>query len=164
MKATLSNYRQSPRKVALVAGLIRGKKVSDAMSAVRFAVKRASNPIEKLLNSAIANAKNMGVENPMDLFVTEIRVDKGIVLKRFMPRARGSSAQILKRSSHIYLTLGASASHGNKPVKGKQVDASKVGIAEAPVKAAGKATAKKASKAPKAESKAKAPKTKKVTK
>ncbi|MFM2383782.1 MAG: hypothetical protein RIQ72_354 [Candidatus Parcubacteria bacterium] len=158
MKATLSNYRQSPRKVALVAGLIRGKKVSDAMSAVRFAVKRASNPIEKLLNSAIANAKNMGVENPMDLFVTEIRVDKGIVLKRFMPRARGSSAQILKRSSHIYLTLG------DKPVKGKQADASKVGIAEAPVKAAGKTTAKKASKEPKAESKAKAPKTKKVTK
>jgi large subunit ribosomal protein L22 len=174
MKAILSNYRQSPRKVALVAGLIRGKKVSDAMSAVRFAVKRASNPIEKLLNSAIANAKNMGVENPMDLFVTEIRVDKGIVLKRFMPRARGSSAQILKQSSHIYLTLGASASHGNKPVKGKQTDANKVGIAEAHSEAADKKTAKtvakKASKVAKAESKApglaqtKAPKTKKVTK
>jgi large subunit ribosomal protein L22 len=150
MKATLSNYRQSPRKVALVAGLIRGKKVSDAMSAIRFAVKRASNPMEKLLNSAIANAKNMGVENPMDLFITEIRVDKGIVLKRFMPRARGSSAQILKRSSHIYLTLG------DKPVKGKKADASKVGIAEAPVKATDKAAAKKAA--------VKAPKAKKVTK
>lgn len=155
MKATLSNYRQSPRKVALVAGLIRGKKVSDAMSAVRFAVKRASNPIEKLLNSAIANAKNMGIENPMDLFVTDIRVDKGIVLKRFMPRARGSSAQILKRSSHIYLTLG------EKPVKGKKAEASKIGTAEAPSK---EVAAKKAPKAPKAEVKAKATKAKKVTK
>lgn len=106
MKATLSNYRQSPRKVALVAGLIRGKKVSLALNALKFATKRASNPIEKLLNSAIANAKNAGVDKPEDLYVNEIRIDKGIILKRFMPRARGSSAPIWKRSSHIYLVLG----------------------------------------------------------
>lgn len=109
MKATLTNYRQSPRKVALIAGLIRGKKVSDALSTLRFAVKRASNPVEKLLNSAIANAKHGGIDNPLELYVSEIRVDKGMVLKRYMPRARGSSAQILKRSSNIYLTLGEKA-------------------------------------------------------
>lgn len=151
MKATLTNYRQSPRKVALVAGLIRGKKVSDALSTLRFAVKRATGPVEKLLNSAIANAKNMGVENPMDLFVTEIRVDKGIVLKRFMPRARGSSAQILKRSSNVYLTLGNTRSIAQKAA------ASKVGTVEAP-KVKAKATKKASTKA------VKAPKAKKVTK
>lgn len=113
MKAILTNYRQSPRKVGLIAGLIRGKKVSDALVALRFAVKRASSPMEKLLMSAVANAKNNGVDNPENLYVVEMRVDKGIVLKRFMPRARGNAAQILKRSSNIILTLG------EKPLKGK---------------------------------------------
>ena len=106
MKAILTNYRQSPRKVGLIAGLIRGKKVSDALVALRFAVKRASSPMEKLLMSAVANAKNNGVDNPENLYVVEMRVDKGIVLKRFMPRARGNSAQYIKRSSNIIITLG----------------------------------------------------------
>ncbi len=113
MKAILTNYRQSPRKVGLIAGLIRGKKVSDALTSLRFAVKRASSPMEKLLLSAVANAKNNGIENPESLYVVEMRVDKGIVLKRFMPRARGNAAQILKRSSNVILTLG------EKPQKGK---------------------------------------------
>jgi large subunit ribosomal protein L22 len=113
MKATLSNYRQSPRKVGLIAGLIRGKKVSDALTALRFAVKRASSPMEKLLLSAVANAKNNGVDNPENLYIVEMRVDKGTVLKRFMPRARGNAAQILKRSSNVILTLG------EKPLYGK---------------------------------------------
>lgn len=138
MKATLTNYRQSPRKVGLIAGLIRGKKVSDALTSLRFAVKRASSPMEKLLLSAIANAKNSGVDNPESLYVVEMRVDKGIVLKRFMPRARGNAAQILKRSSNIILTLG------EKPLKGKAQ--SKVAKASKSAEAAPAA----ASKAPKA--------------
>jgi len=146
MKATLSNYRQSPRKVGLVAGLIRGKKVSEALKALKFATKRASAPVEKLLLSAIANAKNAGVDNPMDLFVNEVRVDKGIVLKRYMPRARGSSSQILKRSSHVIITLGEKSS------KGKSSKADAVN-ADAP-KVAPKKAVKKASK----------PKTEKATK
>lgn len=127
MKAILTNYRQSPRKVGLIAGLIRGKKVSDALTSLRFAVKRASSPMEKLLLSAVANARNNGVENPESLYVVEMRVDKGIVLKRFMPRARGNAAQILKRSSNVILTLG------EKPLKGK--------AAQKAAKAAKKATA-----------------------
>lgn len=127
MKATLTNYRQSPRKVALIASLIRGKKVSDALIALRFAVKRASDPMEKLLRSAIANAKNAGVENPEDLFVDKITVDKGIVLKRFMPRARGSSAQILKRSSNVFISLAAKG--------GKKVEVTAPAVAEKAPKA-----------------------------
>lgn len=132
MKASLSNYRQSPRKVGLIAGLIRGKKVSDALVALRFAVKRASSPMEKLLLSAVANAKNNGVDNPENLYVVEVRVDKGIVLKRFMPRARGNAAQILKRSSNIILSLG------EKPAKGKAAKAKKA-AAEVAAPAAKKA-------------------------
>ncbi len=137
MKAILTNYRQSPRKVGLIAGLIRGKKVSDALTSLRFAVKRASSPVEKLLLSAVANAKNSGVDNPESLYVVEIRVDKGIVLKRFMPRARGNAAQILKRSSNVILTLG------EKPLKGKELRK-----ATAAAKSE-KAVAKAAAKAPK---------------
>lgn len=150
MKATLTNYRQSPRKVALVAGLIRGKKVSAALTALRFTTKRATDPIEKLLLSAVANAKNAGIDNPEELFVNEIRVDKGIILKRFMPRARGSSAPIWKRSSHVYITLGEKPTKGksNISVKAESVEvvkSEKASKAKAPKKIA------KAEKAPKAE-------------
>lgn len=135
MKAILTNYRQSPRKVALVAGLIRGKKAGDALVTLQFAIKRASNPIEKLLRSAIANAKNAGVDAPENLFVTEIRVDKGITLKRMMPRARGTSARILKRSSNVILTLSDVAPKKNgkttKVVKAKTAVAAPVKEAKA---------------------------------
>lgn len=115
MKATLSNYRQSPRKVALVAGLARGKTVSQALTNMQFANKRASAPVIKLLKSAVANAKNMGVAQPENLIVKEIRVDKGVTLKRIMPRARGSASRILKRSSNLLLVLGEATAKKAKP-------------------------------------------------
>ncbi len=146
MKAILTNYRQSPRKVGLIAGLIRGKKVSDALTSLRFAVKRASSPMEKLLLSAVANARNNGVENPESLYVVEMRVDKGIVLKRFMPRARGNAAQILKRSSKVILTLG------EKPLKGKAAQKA-AKAAKAAKKATAVAAPKPAPKAKKAKTK-----------
>jgi large subunit ribosomal protein L22 len=149
MKAILTNYRQSPRKVGLVAGLIRGKKVADALVSLQFATKRASDPMLKLLKSAIANAKNSGIDNPEALFVNEIRVDKGVVLKRFMPRARGSSARILKRSSNVILSLGEKRTKGTSSTKKAEV---------APAVASKKSiTVKKAVKAP-AKTKAKATK------
>ena len=106
MKASLYNYRQSPRKVRLVGDLIKGKSVNTALVELSFLPKRAALPIEKLLRSAVANAKQEGavVEK---LFVKSIAVDKGTVLKRSMPRARGSAARILKRSSHIAVELGS---------------------------------------------------------
>ncbi|MFA6999895.1 MAG: 50S ribosomal protein L22 [Candidatus Paceibacterota bacterium] len=104
MKAFLKNYRQSPRKVRLVADLIKGKRVSEAFTQLQNLPKRASLPIEKLLASAVANAKSAGI-NETDLYVANVTVNEGIVMKRSMPRARGSASRINKRTSHIMLTL-----------------------------------------------------------
>ncbi len=104
MKAFLKNYRQSPRKVRLVAGLIKGKRVADAFVHLNALPKRASLPIQKLLSSAVANAKQMGISEE-GLVIENVTVNKGIVMKRMMPRARGSGARINKRTSHVALTL-----------------------------------------------------------
>jgi large subunit ribosomal protein L22 len=104
MKAFLKNYRQSPRKVRLVASLIKGKSVTQAIAELDFLAKRAGLPIKKLLLSAIANAKQMGIESE-NLFIKELRVDKGIVMKRMMPAAMGTGHRINKRTSHINLLL-----------------------------------------------------------
>ena len=112
MKAFLKNYRQSPRKVRLVGDAVKGKNVADAMVYLSFLPKRAAEPIKKLIASAVANAKQAG-EQTDNLIISTITIDKGIVLKRMMPRARGSAFRINKRSSHIALTLGKK---GEKPV------------------------------------------------
>lgn len=104
MKAYLKNYRQSPRKVRLVASLLKGKKVEDALIELDFLAKRASMPIKKLLLSAISNAKNLGLEKE-NLFIKEFRVDKGITMKRIMPAAMGSAHRINKRTSNVFLIL-----------------------------------------------------------
>ncbi len=105
MKALLKNYRQSPRKVRLIADLVRGKSVSKALDTLKFVNKRASLPFMKLIRSAEANAKSQGA-NVDALIVKSVAVNKGTVLKRFMPRARGSAARINKRNSHITVELG----------------------------------------------------------
>lgn len=105
MKAFLKNYRQSPRKVRLVAGLIRGKNVNEAIVELDFLAKRAGLPMKKLLLSAISNAKQSGVEKE-NLFIKELRVDKGITMKRMMPAAMGSGHRINKRTSHLNIILG----------------------------------------------------------
>jgi len=109
MKAFLKNYRQSPRKMRLVADYIRGKKVETARILLDALPKRAALPIKKLLLSAMANAKNNaeGGVPASGLYVKEIRVDEGPSLKRHMPRAFGRSAQILKRTSHVSIHLAA---------------------------------------------------------
>jgi large subunit ribosomal protein L22 len=104
MKAFLKNYRQAPRKVRLVAGLIRGKSVQDAIAELDFLAKRAGEPMKKLLMSAVANAKQTGAEVE-NLFIKELRVDKGIVMKRMMPAAMGTGHRINKRTSHINILL-----------------------------------------------------------
>ncbi len=116
MKAYLKNYRQSPRKVRLVAGLIRGKKVSEAIAELDFLAKRAGAPMKKLLMSAVANAKGMG-KDVEDLIIKELRVDKGVTLKRMMPAAMGTGHRINKRTSHILLTLGEKVVKTEKKLK-----------------------------------------------
>ena len=108
MRASLTNYKQSPRKVRLVADMIRGKKVSVARDSLVFLAKKSSPEIIKLLNSAIANARTQGM-NPDDLVVKTIFVDKGSVIKRFMPKARGRAAGIRRTMSHVNIELGVAA-------------------------------------------------------
>ena len=105
MKASLTNYKQSPRKVRLVADMIRGKKVSVARDSLVFLAKKSSPEIIKLLNSAIANARTQGM-NPDDLIVKTISVDKGMVIKRFKPMARGRASGIHRTMSHVTIVLG----------------------------------------------------------
>ncbi len=105
MKAVLKTYRQSPRKVRIVADLIRGKKVFDARNALSFTPKRASSVLIKLLDSAVANALQKG-EDKDALFVKAVQVNKGVTMKRIMPRARGSASRINKRTSHVEIVLG----------------------------------------------------------
>lgn len=119
--ASLKNYRQSPRKVRLLADLVKGKKVIDAITTLRFANKRATAPVLKLVESAVANAKNnfnIGTEN---LYVTELRIDKGIVLKRMMPRAKGNASRINKRTSNILVVLAEKAPKAKKTKTVKKV-------------------------------------------
>lgn len=105
ISAQLNSYRQSPRKVRLVSDLVKGKSVKDALELLSFTTKVASKPLSKLLKSAFENAKAVSGGNAEDYVVKEFRVDAGTVLKRSMPRARGSAFQILKRTSHISLIL-----------------------------------------------------------
>lgn len=104
MKATLTNYSQPPRKVRLVTDLVKGKSVPEALILLKYNVKRAGNPIAKLIASAAANAERTG-ERPGELIVKSITVDKGIVMMRSMARAFGSSSPIRRRKSHITVTL-----------------------------------------------------------
>lgn len=106
MKANLKNYRQSPRKVRLVADLVRGKKVSQALLELNYLPKRATEVMTKLISSAVANAKNNFKVSADDLVIKEISVDQGVTLKRYRPRARGVAKRINKRTSNIALTLG----------------------------------------------------------
>ena len=105
MKATLKNYRQAPRKVRLIADLIKGKKVEQALATLSFLPKRAALPVKKLLESAIANAKERHNQDKDTLMIKNMRVDKGFVFMRHRARARGRSAPIRKRTSHISVEL-----------------------------------------------------------
>jgi large subunit ribosomal protein L22 len=106
--AKLNNCPTSPRKMRLVADLVRGEKVDKALQILRFSQKEASRRLEKLLLSAIANwqAKNEDADiEEADLFVKEIRVDGGTMLKRLRPAPQGRAHRIRKRSNHVTLVI-----------------------------------------------------------
>ena len=104
-KAHLRHLRMSPRKVRLVTDLIRGAESKKAQEQLKFIPKKASEPVLKLLNSAIANAKNNFKLEENNLFISEIFVNEGQTLKRWRARAMGRSAPIMKRTSHITIVL-----------------------------------------------------------
>lgn len=103
--ASLKNYRISPRKVRLVADMIRGKNAILAKTILTNASKKAKHPLHDLLDSAIANALHNHKIDVENLFVQEIRVDQGFVMKRSMPVSRGSAHPIKKRTSHVSIIL-----------------------------------------------------------
>ncbi|ARV09186.1 50S ribosomal protein L22 [Winogradskyella sp. PC-19] len=106
--AKLNNCPTSPRKMRLVADLVRGKKAEQALQILRFSPKEASRRLEKLLLSAIANwqAKNEDADiEEANLFVKEIRVDGGTMLKRLRPAPQGRAHRIRKRSNHVTVVV-----------------------------------------------------------
>lgn len=106
VRAILKHTRTAPRKARLVADMIRGKNVNDAMNTLAFLRKRVAHEFQKLLKSAIANAEeNHKVIDVDDLIVKAVSVDGGAVWKRNMPRARGMATVIRKRTSHITMIL-----------------------------------------------------------
>lgn len=104
-KAVARNLRISPQKLNLVAGLIRGKKVATALADLEFSRKRIARDVKKCLESAIANAENNHELDVDDLVVAEAHVGKGLVMKRFSPRARGRASRIEKPFSHITIVV-----------------------------------------------------------
>jgi|SRR3989344_2905362 len=103
--AKLRNLHIAPRKVRLVVDIVRGKTAAEAGAILNFTTKKAALPILKLLNSAMANARNNFQLDPDNLYISRITVDEGPKIKRFMPRARGSANEIQKKTSHINLSL-----------------------------------------------------------
>lgn len=117
--AKLNYLRIAPRKVRLVTALIRKKKVEEAQAVLNFTVKRASRPLLKLLNSAVANARNNLKLDPDNLYISKVTVDEGRKYKRWRARARGRAAEIQKKTSHITLIL--EEMEPGKKVKKKRV-------------------------------------------
>ena len=118
--AKLNNYRASPRKMRIVAGLIKGKNARDAIVQLDFLTKKSASPIAKLLKSAISNAKNdFKTADEKNLTVKTITVNAGPVLKRSRPRSRGMANQILKRTSNITIILSEQSSPKVKSQKSK---------------------------------------------
>jgi large subunit ribosomal protein L22 len=104
--AKISFLRMAPRKVRSVGDLIKGLPVNEAEAQLLMQTRRPSAPLLKLLRSAVANAKNNKHADPQHLFVSSVRVDGGPMLKRMLPRARGSASPIQKKMSHVTMVLG----------------------------------------------------------
>lgn len=117
-KAVLNNLRIAPRKVRLVANLIKGMSVDQARGQLKFLAKRSSEPVLKLLNSAVANAKNFDLDEK-NLYISSIFVDSGQTLKRWLPRAFGRATPIMKRSSRITIILNERAPSKSKKISKK---------------------------------------------
>jgi|688.fasta_scaffold654820_2 large subunit ribosomal protein L22 len=156
--AKLKNIRVTPQKARRVIDMVRGKHVEEALAILKFAPQGASEPVFKLVASAVANArvtadKTNEFISEADLVIERIFVDEGPTMKRFQPRAQGRAFQILKRTSHITVVLSSpEAKVSNAPAPKAAAEAAPKAAPEVAAKAAEKAPAKKA--APKAAAKA----------
>jgi len=128
VRATAKFVGTSSRKAGLVAAMIRGRKAEDAVHVLAQAEKRASQPIGKVLGSAIANAENNFNLKASELTVESVLVGPGRTLKRFRPRAKGSAASIRKRTSHITVVLSEAAKVPAKAAEAKIADKPKAAV------------------------------------
>ncbi|HKL49341.1 MAG TPA: 50S ribosomal protein L22 [Desulfuromonadales bacterium] len=103
--AKLKYARMSPRKARLVVDMVRGLPVQNALNTLRFSPQRAAGVVGNLVSSAVANAEQKGVSDVDQLYIKQIFVDQGPVLKRFIPRAMGRASRIRKPTSHITVVL-----------------------------------------------------------
>ena len=106
MNATFKYIRMSPQKMRVVANLVRGKNIGQAIGLLKFCRRSAATPVLKLVSSAVANAKQKGGIDLSNLYVKTITVGKGPIMRRFKARSRGMAHRILKYSSHISVELG----------------------------------------------------------
>ena len=105
-KAMLKHYKAKPRKTRQLADMVRGKRVSEALTLLHLSTRAASRDMEKLIRSALANATDKGeTDDPDALIVQSFTVDQGPTMKRFRPRARGRTGKILKRTCHVQVVL-----------------------------------------------------------
>jgi large subunit ribosomal protein L22 len=109
--AHLRHLRMSPRKISVVAALIRGKPVETALNILKFTPRAAAHPVAKLIRSAVANATDLskGQVDVDRLYVKTISVDQGPTQRRFMPRAMGRATPIKKKTAHIHVVLADDA-------------------------------------------------------
>lgn len=105
VKAVAKTVRIAPRKVRLVLDLIRGKDAQEALAILKFTPNHAAVEVAKVVKSACANATHNNQMDENKLYVKACYADEGVTMKRFMPRAKGSAAQILKRTSHITVVV-----------------------------------------------------------
>ncbi|MFA5432060.1 MAG: 50S ribosomal protein L22 [Candidatus Paceibacterota bacterium] len=117
----LNHLHIAPRKARLVADLVRGKTAEEAQTILNFTVKRACDPILKLLNSALTNAKLTKNISASDLFISKITIDEGPAGKRVLPKSRGRGEVVKKRTSHVILILDTKREEVKKEKKGKKV-------------------------------------------
>ncbi|MGI6374078.1 MAG: 50S ribosomal protein L22 [Patescibacteria group bacterium] len=117
VKASLKHLRMSTRKLRLVLDVVRGLPAKEALARLQFINKQATEPISKLIESAIANAVNTYDLDPENLYIKEIKADEGVTLKRWMPRAHGRATTIRKRGSHLSVVLAEIVASAKKEKK-----------------------------------------------
>jgi large subunit ribosomal protein L22 len=119
MKATARLLRISPRKINLIAGLVRNKDATIALDILKFTPKKGANILFKAVKSAVSNAENNFKQDRNSLYIKEIVVNKGLTLKRSVPISKGRMHPILKRGSHVLVTLGVRETAQPAPKEGK---------------------------------------------
>lgn len=123
VKASLKHLRIAPRKTRLVAAVVRGLEVNQAIKQLKFLNKKSAQSLLKLLNSAVANATNNFDLDKNNLIIKELKIEDGKTLKRWLPRAHGRATTIRKRMSHVYLTLSEIVDSGRQEAKKQKIEA-----------------------------------------